>query len=93
MDKAAAEKTSKEIEQLISNTKAELEVAEAEISIYTEAVKTSMTKTDDSVTEQQLQERRDELTEKRDQRLAQHKLLLDSVKRAEKLKERVDAVK
>jgi septal ring factor EnvC (AmiA/AmiB activator) len=88
-----AEKTLASLDDLIKRLDAEREVAEAEIEIYTEAVRSSRSKTDDSVSEAEMEARRKELLARRDERLRQYELVVARGEKARSLKKRVEEIK
>tara|TARA_Y100001933_G_scaffold265242_1_gene337974 strand:- start:3024 stop:3791 length:768 start_codon:yes stop_codon:yes gene_type:complete len=81
-----------ELEEQIKENKTKLEMSEAEIEIYTEAIRTSPEQSDNAAAEQECQVRRDELHRKRDQRLAQYRRLLGIQKSYEQQHSRVSAL-
>ena len=87
--KERSRQTLTDLDALIKRLEEEREVAEAEIEIYTEAVRSSEGKADDSVTEAELQERRTTLLAKRDERLRQYKLVVARGETARALRQRV----
>ena len=82
--------TREDLRKLIARLEEEREIAEAEIEIYTEAVRSSEGQTDDSVSEEELEARRKELIAKRDERLRQYELVIARGKAARDLERRVE---
>ncbi len=87
-----AEKTLADLNALIRRLDDEREIAEAEIEIYTEAVRSSKSQTDDSVSDEELQSRRKELLARRDERLRQYELIVARGETARALKRRVEEI-
>ncbi len=92
LSKVEAEAQLVELTALNARTQEELTIAEAEVEVLAEAVKTSAEMLDPSVTDESLQERRAQLTIKRDQKLGQYKLALGMLEEQVDLGERLAAL-